>query len=147
MERLTTYESIGGHAHAIPTGNIDTALMRLADYEDTGLTPEEIHKMRSWWEATKFILDSPDTVSARLKELYEADKDGRVMVLPCKVGDTVWAVNSIGISSHVIRRIERNKCGDFACSLLIFPLDDFGKTVFLTREEAEKALEEEKWDG
>lgn len=32
MERLTEYESIGGHAHAIPTGNIDTALMRLAAY-------------------------------------------------------------------------------------------------------------------
>lgn len=44
MERLTEYESLGGHAHAIPTGSIDTALMRLAAYEDTGLTPEEYKK-------------------------------------------------------------------------------------------------------
>lgn len=43
MERMTEYESIGGHAHAVPTGNIDTALMRLAAYADTGLTPAEAH--------------------------------------------------------------------------------------------------------
>ena len=45
MERLTEYESIGGHAHAVPTGNIDTALMRLAAYEDTGLTPGDIKEL------------------------------------------------------------------------------------------------------
>lgn len=46
MERLTKYESIGGHAHATPTGSIDAALMRLAAYEDTGYTPEEIEKLK-----------------------------------------------------------------------------------------------------
>ena len=46
MERMTEYESIGGHAHAVPTVNIDTALMRLAAYEDTGYTPEEIEKLK-----------------------------------------------------------------------------------------------------
>ena len=71
---------------------------------------------------------------------------GRVVVLPCKVGDTVWAVNSSGISSHLIRRIEWNKQGNFACSCLMFPFEDFSKSVFLTREEAEKALEA-KLDG
>jgi hypothetical protein len=45
MERLTEYESIGGHAHAIPTGHIDTALMRLAAYEDTGLMPNDVTDM------------------------------------------------------------------------------------------------------
>lgn len=47
MYRLTEYESIGGHAHAIPTGNIDTALMRLAAYEDTGYTPVDILTMKN----------------------------------------------------------------------------------------------------
>lgn len=46
MERLTEYESIGGHAHAIPTGNTDTALMRFAAYEDTGLTPESVEAIK-----------------------------------------------------------------------------------------------------
>lgn len=45
MERLTEYESIGGHAHAIPTGHKDTALMRLAAYEDTGLMPNDVTDM------------------------------------------------------------------------------------------------------
>ena len=45
MERMTEYESIGGHAHAVPTVNIDTALMRLAAYEDTGLTPGDIKEL------------------------------------------------------------------------------------------------------
>ena len=31
----------------------------------------------------------------RLRELAEADKDGRVVVLPCKVGDTVWIVGAV----------------------------------------------------
>lgn len=45
MERLTEYESIAGHAHAIITGDLDKAIMRLAAYEDTGLKPEEVHSM------------------------------------------------------------------------------------------------------
>lgn len=47
MKRLTEYESIGGHAHAVPTGNIDTALMHLADYKDAGYTQSDIHAMRN----------------------------------------------------------------------------------------------------
>ena len=49
MERLTEYESIGGHAHAIPTGNIDTALMRLATYEDSGSWPRPTRTAGSWY--------------------------------------------------------------------------------------------------
>lgn len=40
MERLTKYEVVGGHVHAVPTGDVDQAMMRLAAYEDTGLTPK-----------------------------------------------------------------------------------------------------------
>ena len=38
MERMTEYESIGGHAHAVPTGNIDTELLRLE---------EDLHAMKN----------------------------------------------------------------------------------------------------
>ena len=45
MERLTEYESTGGHAHAIPiVSDMDAIIMRLAAYEDTGLTPDDIDK-------------------------------------------------------------------------------------------------------
>ena len=89
----------------------------------------------------------------RLRELAEADKAGRLVVLPCKVGDTVWITGSV-------RRLYSEKvrtffCGDPSYSRWMadngvkmmrttgcdIPIHEFGKTVFLTREEAEKALE------
>lgn len=80
----------------------------------------------------------------RLVELAEADRDGRCVVLPCKVGDTVYSAFPLcGVNSHQIRRFERNKDGDFACSALMIPIYDFNKTVFITREAAERALEGE----
>ena len=96
---------------------------------------------------------------ARLRELAEADKDGRVVVLPCKVGDTVYTNNRVfgadnamhdeictrrikGYGGNALNKVWLIANGDY-CDLSIFP-SEFGKTVFLTREEAEKALEERK---
>ena len=42
FERMTSYETVAGHAHAVPTGDVDKAMMRLAAYEDTDLRPEDI---------------------------------------------------------------------------------------------------------
>ena len=83
---------------------------RIAAYEDTGLTPEEINDLASVREIPpeaeyainkhadsiierldKLLAQTDDDV--RLRELAEADKDGRLVVLPCKVGDTVWAAS------------------------------------------------------
>lgn len=84
----------------------------------------------------------------RLRELAEADKDGRVVVLPCKVGDTVWRIVRDG-EPHITRDEVRDMC--FAddmtpCIELVGGrvtfTEKFGKTVFLSREEAEKALQE-----
>ena len=80
----------------------------------------------------------------RLRELTQADKQERCMVLPCDPGQIVWAVNSLEVSSHQIRQLVRGKDGDFACSLLKFPFEDFGRKVFLTREEAMAALRREQ---
>lgn len=78
----------------------------------------------------------------RLRELVQADRDGRCVVLPCKVGDVLYSAFPLcGINTHQVRKFERNSEGDFACSALMIPLSDFGKTVFLTRESAETALE------
>lgn len=93
----------------------------------------------------------------RLRELAEADKDGRVVVLPCKVGDTVYTNNRVlgadnamhdeictrrikGYSGNALNEVWLISNGDY-CDLSIFP-SEFGKTVFLSREEAEKALAE-----
>ena len=81
-----------------------------------------------------------------LREMVQAKREGRCVVLPCKPGNTVWSANVFGVSSHVIRRIELNQDGDFACSMLMFPFEDFGNKVFLTREAAEAAMKERKKD-
>lgn len=88
----------------------------------------------------------------RLRELAEADKDGRVVVLPCKVGQRVFAL--LDTDKHISEcEVKQIGLGNEIGFIGIEPigargreygvaLNGFGKTVFLTREEAEKALEE-----
>lgn len=92
----------------------------------------------------------------RLEKLAEADKDGRLVALPCQSGEHVFAL--LDDQTHVwecevehavldgwrkvfaIRPLGRSKDSYYA------PFGAFGQTVFLTREEAEAALEAMK-DG
>ena len=77
---------------------------------------------------------------ARLRELADADKDGRLVVLPCKVCDTVYLIVTKRARVYMpeFRFIKKSKLTFLNMERI---LQDFGKTVFLTREEAEKALE------
>lgn len=71
---------------------------RLAAYEDTGLTPKEVTALGELFD---YALKESKTLAEQLtllhhiRELAEADKDGRVVVLPCKVGDTVYMIERI----------------------------------------------------
>jgi hypothetical protein len=88
-----------------------------------------------------------NTPISRLVELAEADKDGRVDVLPCKVGDGLWT-----FCSHPVEQVYSFTVTDISTlngrTLLntsrcgVMDARDVGKTVFLTREEAKKALQE-----
>ena len=80
MERLSDYEIVGGHVHAIPLGNIDEAIMRLAAYEDSGLTPAEIKSLYAEWDVMMSALNSIGGGYTRLRELAEAARDGRVII-------------------------------------------------------------------
>ena len=73
----------------------------------------------------------------RLRELAEADKDGIVVVLPCKVGDTVWR-----IKWTFEEYPDRSEPYIEPDAFLLQDVFNIGKTVFLTREEAERALQE-----
>ena len=69
-------------------------IKRLAAYEDTGLEPEAVETVKLAL-AAKHLVDLETLNNApisRLVELAEADKDGRVLILPCKVGDPVWRI-------------------------------------------------------
>ena len=87
----------------------------------------------------------------RLRELAEADRVGRLVVLPCKVGDTVWAILD-GAKYARECKVDFVNIGSFGTTIVFVVKDGlreqygvtaaaFGKTVFLTRKEAEKALE------
>ena len=111
----------------------------------------------------------------RLRELAEADKDGRCVVLPCKVGEHIFVTGTLKIVEckvDAIYKDERNPVvcvtfdcdsdcygcpfydplpdpeGDFRCKGELheaeISFDVFGKTVFMTREEAERAMEGRK---
>lgn len=151
MERLTEYESIAGHAHAIPiVSDMDVIMMRLAAYEDTGLTPEEVAALVKDWSDLCTIVGECGGID-RMRELAEADKDGRLVVLPCKVGDRLYEVTGRKTTSvYKVRAIRVELFGLFIewdivegfvwQSLSGINAGEIGKTVFLTREEAEKAL-------
>ena len=122
----------------------DKLIERLAAYEDTGLTPEEIKDPFTEDAMINLAAQALGVEADRLRELAEADKDGRVLILPCKLGTKVYRI--------------RYKIADYPDKPDLEIADtwftpeyreDIGKTVFLAREEAEKALRgmEGKKDG
>ena len=144
MERLTYFEN--GHWRLNFDGCQYNARFvdRLAAYENTGLMPGEVAELQALLQGCE---SKKSAEWVRLQELAEADKDGRVMVLPCKVGDTVWCVTRGGIKELAITSLEKNRYGYYAVAYgVAFQIEDFGKDVFLTREEAEAKLKEVQKD-
>lgn len=157
----------GGEAEA---GILMEISRRLAAYEDSGLSPEEI---------TEKIVDLENKISdlkatleiyrgfdgCRLNQLIDADMDGRLVVLPCKVGSDLWSIERARTKctahgeefseyscqgceepcdSVITQKIRRVKEASHMTIAHFMQSDCFGKTVFLTKEAAEKALEPEK---
>lgn len=106
---------------------------RLKQYEDTGLSPiacEESAKIEKG-------LSEGGYSTSRMVELMCADQEGRVIVLPCKVGDTIWRLKRTFETYP-----DKSKPYTEADGFLLQDIWNVGKNVFLTREEAEKALRE-----
>ena len=128
---------------------------RLKAYEDTGLTPEEVSALVKDWSDLRTIVGECGGLD-RVRALAKADRDGRLVVLPCQSGEHVFAL--LDNQTHVwecevehavldgwrkvfaIRPLGHSKESYYA------PFGAFGQSVFLTREEAEKELEAMK-DG
>ena len=123
---------------------------RLKAYEDTGLEPEQCENAKTIIESAF----SDDTSKAeRIRELLKADGDGRIVILPCKVGDTVWfktytdnGKTCIGLQPHKAVSVRVCVMADGRIFPVELLLSRFGKSWFITREEAEKALEVMKDD-
>ena len=121
------------------------ALEKFADYEDSGLTPAEVHSMSGEWCAMMSVLNSMGSYD-RLRELAEADKDGRLVVLPCKIGDKLYRVFAGEIFEHRVGSMKyfaiQKKWDIETYPFCPYVESSIGKTIFLTREEAERALME-----
>ena len=126
---------------------------RLAAYEDTGLSPEKVSWMK---EVVEEAFDNDTSRIERAHNLHVADKEGRVIVLPCKVGDTIYAIVQVFGGDGVYHKITEKKITGIGGNTMNkvwmvnrensledrFSPSEFGRTVFLTREEAEKAMAE-----
>ena len=122
---------------------------RLKAYEDAGLSPQACAEAREIEET----LSGYDYSISRMVELMKADKDGRVVALPCKVGDMVYFVTAKHILEFTVVGYAVDETGiSWVYSEHVdktghtyertFSPDRIGKTTFLSREEAEKALQE-----
>ena len=116
---------------------------RLAAYEDTGLTPEEIKE------------DMPDVrkIEEKLAAYEDAEANGLLVRLPCKVGDTIYLIYKDLVSQKriiaeykvsLISSYEKEWVFYFEGNESRVCLNDFGVWVFLTRQEAETALADDK---
>ena len=126
----------------------EAAWSRLGAYEDTHMMPADVMSMRMDMAIITAFLHDCDV--DRMRELAEADKDGRVVVLPCKVGQRVFA--SLDTDKHISEcEVKQIGFGNEIGFVGIEPIGargreygvsikGFGKTVFLTREEALEAM-------
>lgn len=181
MNRLTTRNSEGIGVLKQPfecerCGNLQWSLPdlgngglidRLAEYEDIGLTPEQIReidrlyaeKCKELAECNKSYLTGLELANItvalkKLREYEDMEKKSKLIKLPCAVGDTVYRVspNCIYIDPCQITGFAKCDSVKSICYTVyidpdeedIILLSDFGKTVFLTSEEAEAALEKRK---
>ena len=107
---------------------------RLAAYEETGLEPEAVEhlKLASMGKAIAEIKEFEGVPIDRLRELAQAEKEGRLVVLPCEIESPVYSHARKLDGADYVRETE------FWWS----DIPQMGKTVFLTREAAEAALKD-----
>lgn len=133
--------------------NIAEAIARLRDYEDfeeifrSKMTDATCDSLKDKEEFAKWI-DRNKWIVKKCDEYAGAEEQGKLLKLPCAVGDFVYKIKYGEIESHKVVKIELVESGIYFKSGLaqgewpFCTLDNFGKNVFLTREEAEAALKE-----
>lgn len=167
MERLTNKREADAQreeyerrlANGYPRNIPEERFLRLAAYEDRGCAPEEVLPKDKADEIALKLMRLADLESlcnyTRLRELAEADKDGRLVVLPVKpvltpiISSMLYIIENGDIYEDALHEAvvgmsengEMNVVYTTLSDQITFEQADIGKTVFLTSEKAEKALE------
>lgn len=157
MERLTDHEN----EHYNQPGCNSCSDYRWRSCKESGEIDDCIQRL-TWLR----LLDIEDILGDdydldRLRELVEADQEGRCVVLPCKAGDTVWVINHhlsrifenkvtkivVGYGSDNKNHMETVYIGKYgSATFRKWKLQQIGKTVFFSKEAADAALKGEQ-DG
>lgn len=132
MDRLTLDEAIK-HAKEVAKTNLAEATYNFPDlkeyYDNCSECANQHNQLAEWLE--------------ELKSFKEAEEQGLLVRLPCPIGTTVWDICGMDIRENVLSGIECDKDGkQFLWANEDEWLGELNDLVFLTREEAEKKLEE-----
>lgn len=154
MKRVTYWnDEYGCWSYHCSSGD---AAKLLAAYEDTGLEPEEVLTAKENAEvacALNLLKEYQSVGSVEhFRELSQAERDGRLVVLPCKVGDKIFHLFYGEIQNLLVSNVIYRGHGGYSTNFLVecipfhrfYWREEIGKTVFLTREEAEAALKNSK---
>lgn len=105
-------------------------------FEETIKTAEslmEAEKNMFKWDVLRHLKDFAENYRERIKEYQQLEEQGRLVKLPCKVGDDVYYI--LGIPN-------KTPCAIDKCTFELSDINKIGKTLFLTREAAEAKLAE-----
>ena len=113
-----------------------------------------------WERACEPDCEEIDAVYRKLKEYEDLEEQGRLVQLPCKVGDTVWDNDYGRPCAYTITAFSFGECEEYICEPVTkketvfyyanssgsitgsFAESEIGKSVFLNKSEAEAKLEE-----
>lgn len=115
--------------------NIDEAINGWT-FKETIKTAEslmEVEKNMFKWDVIRHLRDFAEKYREQSKEYQQLEEQGRLIKLPCKVGDDVYYI--LGIPNETPCTIDK-------CTFKLSNINKIGKTLFLTREEAEAKLKE-----
>ena len=144
MNRLTRRD-LDGDPFLTPC-DYKEVLERLAAYEDTGLTPEQVKHFFAGY----LTADEAKAMYEDEKQRYDewiawkqAEAEGRLIVLPCKIGDIVYWNTGLDIRAYLVQGFIIDQESKFRLDLGdIQPVYPWKDHVFLSYEDAEKALNE-----
>ena len=102
-----------------------------------------------WERACEPDCEEIDAVYRKLKEYEDLEEQGRLLRLPCKVGNTVYSIANDG-KIYPVKATREVRIVDGVLHIIcesckysdLVSYDDIGKTVFLTKAEAEQKLKE-----